>query len=119
VRAGHPLDVEIQAMSKFREASPQAVAPQAPAPQAFALSADDLSLKIREAKLAAMSRDAFAEAKSRLKYQILQRVLAAIETLEAAPDDPRSKLQAVSNASRLFIDDEDIDPEGDEGDDDL
>lgn len=106
-------------MSKFREASPQAVAPQAPAPQAFALSADDLSLKIREAKLAAMSRDAFAEAKSRLKYQILQRVLAAIETLEAAPDDPRSKLQAVSNASRLFIDDEDIDPEGDEGDDDL
>ena len=100
-------------MSKFREASSQAVAPQAPAPQvsapqAFALSADDLSLKIREAKLAAMSRDAFAEAKSRLKYQILQRVLAAIETLEAAPDDPCSKLQAVSDASRLFLDDEDL-----------
>jgi hypothetical protein len=86
----------------------------APLPQASALSADDLSLEAREAKLSALSRDAHGEAMFRLKYQILQRVLAAIDTLEAAPKDWRSKLQAVEDASRLFIDDEDRAEDGEE-----
>jgi len=78
----------------------------APLPQTSESSADDLSLEAREAKLAKLSRDAHAEAMFRLKYQILQRVLAAIETLEAAPKDWRSQLRAVEDASRLFIADE-------------
>jgi hypothetical protein len=86
-------------MSKFRDT---------PSLQVLAPPADDLSLETREAKLAALSRDAHAEAMFRLKYQILQRVLAAIDTLEAAPKDWRSRLQAVEDASRLFVDDEDL-----------
>jgi len=90
----------------------------APLPQTSAASADGLSLEAREAKLAELSREAHDEAMFRLKYQILQRVLAVIDTLEAAPKDWRSRLHAVEDVSRLFIDPEDIDPEDEEPEDD-
>jgi len=80
----------------------------APLPQASAPPVGDLSPAPPEAPLAKLRRDAHAEARLRLKYQILQRVLAVIDTLEAAPDDWRSRLQAVNDATRLFVDDADL-----------
>jgi hypothetical protein len=79
-------------MSKFRDTPSQAVATQ--------------------------SRDAYAELTQRLKYQVLQRVLAVIDTLEAAPSDCGSRLRSVEDASRLFIDVDETDEEGDEDEDD-
>lgn len=54
-----------------------------------------------DAELAAASRTAAAELQRRLKYQALQSMLRAIETLEAVPEgDWRGRLEAVERLGR-------------------
>jgi hypothetical protein len=90
VRAGHPFQVALQSMSKFRDTPPSA-----PDDKGIAFPAGgEMTLEQREAELDAFNKAAGDELMLRLKYSMLRRTLDSIEKFDPVPDDWRARLEA-------------------------